>query len=394
MLIREITLRNLLSFGPETPPLELRPLNVLIGPNGSGKSNLIEAISLLQAAPKDLSTPIGEGGGIDEWIWKGAPKLSARIGVELQLPSSIKSIRHELRIVKRNSRCVIDHEKIDAFDRQGWDQSLYSDEGKMLPPEFAGQDARSAMLQFDDSQSVLAQLALYDLLATALGRSRGDLQDLIDLERAYARIRIYKDWSFGRRSPLRRFGRADQKGEVVSEDFENLGLVLNRLKHQPAVKRRILDALRDLYDGITDFDLSIFGGMFQLYLEEGDFSIPASRLSDGTLRYLGLLAILCHPEPPLLVCIEEPELGLHPDALLMIARLIEEASERTQLIITTHSQFLVDYFTHDPEAIVVCEKGERGTTMRRLKASELEVWLKEYSLGNLWSSGQIGGNRW
>jgi predicted ATPase len=122
--------------------------------------------------------------------------------------------------------------------------------------------------------------------------------------------------------------------------------------------------------------------------------ISATRLSDGTLRYLCLLAILCHPELPPLVCIEEPEIGLHPDILPAVAKLLVEASRRTQLIVTTHSDALVDALTDTPEAIVVCEKHEGSTTMRRLEKAALEDWLKDYSLGQLWQKGELGGNRW
>ena len=87
MFIKRIKLKNLLSFGPDTEALELRPLNVLIGPNGSGKSNLIEAIGLLKATPRDLTAPIREGGGIRDWIWRGDPRASsAHIEVILDNP--------------------------------------------------------------------------------------------------------------------------------------------------------------------------------------------------------------------------------------------------------------------------------------------------------------------
>src|SRR5205814_1063376 len=103
-------------------------------------------------------------------------------------------------------------------------------------------------------------------------------------------------------------------------------------------------------------------------LTEGDFTIPATRLSDGTLRYLCLLAILCDPNPPRVVCIEEPELGLHPDLLPNVADLLIEASQRTQLIVTTHSDSLVDSMTEQPETVLVCEKREGQTRIRRLDA--------------------------
>ena len=129
---------------------------------------------------------------------------------------------------------------------------------------------------------------------------------------------------------------------VLEEDFSNLGLFLSRLKSRfPVAKKAILEGLKDLYDGIQDFDVFVEGGTVQVVFTEGDFPIPAIRLSDGTLRYLCLLAVLCDPEPPSLVCIEEPELGLHPDILPKVADLIKEFSKRSQIIVTTHSDILV-----------------------------------------------------
>lgn len=113
----------------------------------------------------------------------------------------------------------------------------------------------------------------------------------------------------------------------------------------------------------------------------------------GTLRYLCLLAILCHPSPRPLVCIEEPELGLHPDVLPKISEPLPEASAHGQLIVTTHSEALVDALTHHPECLVVWGKHSGRTEMRRLEADELTDWLERYSLGDLWRRGEIGGNR-
>jgi len=145
---------------------------------------------------------------------------------------------------------------------------------------------------------------------------------------------------------------------------------------------------------VSDFEVHVEGGTVQVFFSEGDFSVPATRLSDGTLRYLCLLAILCDPEPPPLICIEEPELGLHPDILPKLADLLVQASQRTQLIVTTHSDILVDAMTERPEAVVVCEKHGGKSEMRRLKKVELRSWLDKYRLGQLWIRGQIGGTRW
>ncbi len=144
-----------------------------------------------------------------------------------------------------------------------------------------------------------------------------------------------------------------------------------------------------------DFSCPVAGGKVLLFLvEQGNGYIPATRLSDGTVRYLCLLSILLHPAPPPLIAIEEPELGLHPDLLPTLADLLVDASERTQLVVTTHSDILVDALTEKPESIVVCEKHDGQTEMRRLDRNDLEKWLKDYRLGELWTSGELGGNRW
>jgi predicted ATPase len=219
--------------------------------------------------------------------------------------------------------------------------------------------------------------------------------ELAHLSDAYSKVRIYREWSFGRTSVFRRPQDASLPTDRLEEDFSNLGLFLNQLRGVPKAKKAIIAHLRDLYAGLDDFDVRIKGGTVEVFLTEQDFIIPASRLSDGTLRYLCLLAILCDPEPPALVCIEEPELGLHPDMLPKIADLLVAASERTQVVITTHSDLLVDAMTERPEAVIVIEKHDGKTQAKRLEATqELDQWLQKYRLGQLWTRGEIGGTRW
>jgi predicted ATPase len=233
-----------------------------------------------------------------------------------------------------------------------------------------------------------------DLSILAQRRDPETYPELTYLADVYQRIRVYREWSFGRSGIFREPQKADMRNDRLEEDFSNLGLFLNRLRRSPKAKNAILTALRDLYDGLSDFDVSIEGGTVQVFFTEGDFTIPATRLSDGTLRYLCLLAILCDPEPPPLICIEEPELGLHPDILPKVADLLVSAAERAQLIITTHSDILVDAITERPDVVVVCEKHQGQTEMRRLDAAALAGWLDRYRLGQLWTKGQLGGTRW
>ena len=91
---------------------------------------------------------------------------------------------------------------------------------------------------------------------------------------------------------------------------------------------------------------------------------------------------------------EEPELGLHPDIVPTVAELLIDAAQRTQLIVTTHSDALVSALSEIPEVIVVCDRSEQGTRLRRLDPENLKEWLERYRLGDLWAKGEIGGNRW
>ena len=94
-----------------------------------------------------------------------------------------------------------------------------------------------------------------------------------------------------------------------------------------------------------------------------------------------------------MICIEEPELGIHPDAINSLAELLRAASVRTQVIATTHSDLLVNAFSNEAESIIVCDRDQDATRMRRLDNHELAEWLKDYSLGDLWLKGQLGGVR-
>jgi len=407
-LLLQIKLKNLLSFGPATEPLKLENLNVLIGPNAAGKSNLIEALSLLRATPvsttasnMDLRGIVRVGGGVHEWVWKGKKSNTtlaevmrsnrgmlkvASVDVVVKYPKGNQPLRHLLTFPDGQGFRLED-ERIENETPSPGKRDVYfyyrfqngqpvvntvGYSGRMLAPETVNTEL-----------SILAQR-----------RDPEQYPEISYLADAYEKIRIYREWAFGRNTVFREPQKADMRSDRLDEDFSNLGLFLSRLRKTPKAKAAILDGLKDLYEGVSDFEPVVEGGTVQVFFSEGDFSVPATRLSDGTLRYLCLLAILCDPEPPPLICIEEPELGLHPDILPKLADLLVEASQRTQLIVTTHSDILVDAMTERPEAVVVCEKHEGVSSMRRLRKEELTSWLDKYRLGQLWTKGQIGGTRW
>ena len=393
MLIYGIYLDSLLSFGPEPKFLEMKPLNVMIGSNGSGKSNLIEAISLLQAAPEDLAAAVRKGGYVGDWIWKGDQQITRAIStVALEGLNDREHFLYTLAFKEIWNRFEVSDELIAKiqFSEEGKSRHLYFHK----LGEFS--EDKSGTYEFNRSQELKLKREDLDPEQSILSQRKGRHYHIFTyIGNQFKQIKIYRDWFFGRNTPPRIPQPADLPNNFLSEDCRNLGLVLNQLRRNPKAKAKFLEALRKLYEDISDFEVIVEGGNVQVFMQEGQIPpIPATRLSDGTLRYLCLLAILCHPNPPPLICIEEPELGLHPDILPTIADLLVEASERCQLIVTTHSEVLVDALTHTPESIVVCEKHQGQTTMRRLDKDKLAKWLEEYRLGELWSSGELGGNRW
>lgn len=373
-LIRTIRLKNLLSFGPKAEETELLGLNVLIGPNASGKSNLIEAIGLLQACPRDLQAPIRTGGGVAEWIWKGSRVVEAA-EIHVTVSGLDGVLRHALSFSVVGFRFELVSEAISLRDGDSYYRNQH---GRM---SLGGKQLEGAALT---DQSVVSTVKAPDVYP-----------QITHLGNEYAAIRLYRDWDTRPRSALRLPQKPDLPEDFLLDDASNLCLVLNHLE-RVGVRQDLVDRLREFHEPITDVHTGISAGAVQVLLHERGLTqpIPATRLSDGTLRYLCLLAILCHPSPPPLICIEEPEIGLHPDILPTIAKLLVEASQRTQLIVTTHSEALVDALTDTPEAVVVCEKEEGSTTMRRLDKDALKEWLEKYTLGTLWRSGELGGNRW
>lgn len=406
-VLKELRLTNILSFGPETESIPLGPLNVLIGPNGSGKSNLIEVISLLCAAPTDLSAPVKEAGGVRDWLWKGAENPTATIEAIIANPNHPEMpTRHIFSFVEHGMRFEVTAERIENLGPfPTYQEPLFyyrNENGYIKLKERPSQKAQQTHQTRIVSESVGGEESEErQLPRDKINPERSVLSQVRDPERyptlaylteIYDSFRLYREWTFGRYTSPRQMQKADLPTEYLTENCENLALVLNALR--PRVKHEIIESLNYLYPEIDDFNVQINGGWVQLCLEEGPFSIPATRLSDGTLRYLCLIAILCHPTPPPLVCIEEPELGLHPDVLPHLADLMIAASKRCQLIVTTHSDMLVDALSDTPESVIVCEKRDGKTRMQRLNRDDLKEWLETYRLGELWLKGEIGGTRW
>lgn len=360
-VLESIRLSRFLSFGPGSEPIGLTPLNVLIGPNASGKSNLIEAISILQSLPSDIHVPINQGGGLDEWLWKG---IGDKGGADIDVAFNDLTLagRYSLTLWRLYGRFNI----VEQF----------RDFAGIVPEDFIGRD---------DTQSILAQ------------RRGPKYESLSRLASYFERIRIYRNWTFGVYSPSRLSQAAELPDDFLLDNGANLAMVLQALRvEQPDSFQRIVREIRAIHSAIVAIEpRAIANRMTIFFREKGlDGIVPSTRMSDGTLRYLCLLTILCHPDPPPLICIEEPEIGLHPDILPDVARLLVEASSRTQLIITTHSDVLVSALTDEPESVLVFGRDASGTHVQRVELGKVQSLLEDHTLGELWRMGEIGGNRW
>ncbi len=392
-LFKSIRLKGFLSFGPEAVTVPLTGLNMVIGPNGSGKSNFIEAISVLQAVPRDLPLPIRQGGGVRDWLWKGREEAEKAMiepvfgeGRVAQSSFGNLPVRYRLEFGVQGDAFVVLNERIE---------NEFPDSGHQKPYFYFGyRDGRPMLNVYGDTR----QLQREDIDPTqSILSQRRDPDNYPEVTRVgdlLRRILVYRSWSFGPNSALRVSCAPDVRTDHLAEDFSNLPARLAVLKRTPVVKKRIIELLGELAPGFDDLEVVPEGGQLQLYLAENGRMFPARRLSDGSLRFLCLLAILLDPTPPPLVVIEEPELGLHPDILPAIRDLMVEAGETCQLIVTTHSTQLVDAMTEHAESVLICEKQEGTTCLTRLSQEQIDKWREHGSLGSLWMSGHIGGTRW
>ena len=376
MLIERLQVQGLLSFGPEGIDLPLEPLNVLIGPNGSGKSNLLQVLGLLRTTAGGQDKVI-ERRGWDNLLWKGPPHMAdgaqakATVNATVKLPGLERSWTYSLEIflshgqIMRESIPLDNGRLLETLHRQYNNIRLYNNW------------AFGPLASLRDGQGPPVGPSLTDDWDNSGSKPVSEVRGISEKRDLYD---VFSSWPYEER-------------EWLTETAGNLPSVISRFPRDR--QEEIGRYLGKFYDGAVGVRVEYRQGKASLVVEEtGGRQIPAERLSDGTLRYLCLLTVLLDPEPPPLIGIEEPELGLHPDIVFDLAGLLVKASERTQLVVTTHSPALVDALTDHPTSVVACGKHNGQTWFKRVRPDVIEPWMDEQSLGEVWASGGIGGNPW
>jgi predicted ATPase len=337
--------------------LDLKPLNVLIGANGAGKSNFISVFGLLRHIVEGrLQFYVAQAGGADALLHFGRKRTP-----ELTLRFNAGDLGYAAKLAP------------SATD------SLF----------FAEETCRAPTPE-------MPHLALM-----VIGASESDLPAVAEhippLHRLLERLRSWHVYHFHDTSASAKVKQTGDIGdnEALRPDASNLAAVLFllRTKH-PENYRRIVSTLRLVAPFFDDFRLrpSPFNEQ-KLQLEwserDSDAYFNAHALSDGTLRFICLTTLLLQPNLPSLVIIDEPELGLHPYAIQVLAGLVRSAAERTQVILSTQSVSLVNQF--EPEDLVVVDRSEGASVFRRLSTEDTKDWLEGYSLGELWEKNIFGG---
>ncbi len=340
--LESIAIRGFRSFGEEVE-VPLEPLNVLIGANGAGKSNFLEAFSMLRAISKrPIDNYVDRVGGAERLLHLGS------------------------KTTKEMSICV-------KFE-----------------------DADGYVFKFFPAENDRLAAGNGDYVAFGMPT----LPDIGDNVRNTAnRFHSWRKHHFldtGVESPMKKTARVDDN-RYLRWNGSNLAAFLYLLRGEyEAEYRAIHSAVGQVAPFFDDFVLeprALNRDTIRLEWQHRklDAYFDASTLSDGTLRFMALATLLLQPKAlrPAIFLIDEPELGLHPYAIAMLAAMVRAASRDTQVVLATQSATLVDHF--EPEDVLVADRVDGETRMKRLDAEELSGWLEDYSLGQLWEKNHFGG---
>lgn len=347
---------------------ELKALNVLIGGNGAGKSNFIDFFRLLRAmlelslpglGTSNLKAYIADGGGSDDFLFNG-PKVTQQIEAELIFGQN--GYRFKLAPTSDETFIINDEARLFTGGHTGW-WELGS--GQTEPALLKDKDESGAI----GKRSVSAYV--YDSIAS---------------------WKIYHFHDTSKLAPMRRFETIEDCA-YLRFDAANLAPYLLYLReNEAAAYQQIVETIRLVTPFFDNFILkpnSKDKVRLQWHQKGSDYPLKPQHLSDGTIRFICLVTALLQPAPPSTIILDEPELGLHPYAIDILAELIRFAATKTQVIVSTQSPALVDCF--NPEDIVVVNRKDGASTFKRLNPAELSVWLEDYSLGDLWRKNIVAG---
>lgn len=336
---------------------ELKNLNVLIGANGAGKSNFIGIFRLLNNIyHKNLQLYVQKQGGIDSFLHFGR-----QITDEIYLKLHFRLNAYEFVLIPTNDNRFTFERELNHF--YGWGDYPY----------------KKIDLGNGHSESLLSEN--YSSIANYIKSA----------------IESWKIYHFHDTSDTAKVKRQSQINDnlVLKSDAENLAPYLYMLKDSHIAEyQRIVDTIRLVLPFFDDFVQRENVELVELeWFQKGHFDTPlkAHLLSDGSLRFICLMTLLLQPIEllPDTILIDEPELGLHPYAIAVLADVIKQVSEDKQIIISTQSVELVNHF--EPNDIIVVNQENGVSDFERLDNEKLATWLEEYSLGELWTSNLFGG---
>jgi predicted ATPase len=356
-MINKIQIENFKSI--QKMDLELRPINILIGANGVGKSNFIGFFKLLKDIyNENLQRYVAEEGGADNLLYCGL-KLSNYLKCRIEFDK--ESAYYFELTTDWNSDLFFTSEGTGFYRSWGlgWDKVFLDKIG--YEGKIKSQDNSGRYFYPKNHLETFKIFHFHDTSKTAKIKQKGNTND----------------------------------NQYLREQGENLAAYLYYLqKRHPKVLKKIEMTVRSVAPFFGGFNLApdrINEDFIRLeWNEKGiDKYFNAAHLSDGTLRFMALATLLLQPEPPKVIIIDEPELGLHPFAINKLASLIKKASVHTQIIISTQSVNLVDNFS--PEDIITVDRKDGQSVFNRHETEDLKGWLENYTIGDLWEKNVIGG---
>ncbi len=362
--ITSITIRGFRSIKEMT--LEFRPLNVLIGANGAGKSNLISFFKMMnELTAGRLQQYIAATGRAAANLYFG-PKVTPQLEATLNFTVKNAVDTYQMRLFYAANDSLIFAEEHLSFLTKGYPNPKEVNLGR-------GGHAETLIGETASKGEPTAKTLLYLL----------------------NHCRVYHFHDTGPTARIMRYCYVDDSRWLM-HDAGNLAAVLFRLQSQnETVYRRIVTTVKQVAPFFDDFVLEPTGpGKKEIILNwrhrESDMVFGPHQLSDGTLRAICLIGLLMQPaeELPSLIIVDEPELGLHPYALNVIASLLKSASHHAQVLLSTQSSAFLDHF--DVADVVIVERDGESSKFVRPNAEELKDWLQDYSLGEIWTKNVIG----